>query len=204
MKEKLYNLIADSGIWFLYKFFPEYFAKEPLRPTDRYYEYPWALKHIHRYTKPAMILDVGSAGSMFPLLAKSLNNNVFATDIRKMNYEGVTCLNHNICKTPFIDNLFDIVTAISTIEHIGLKGRYGAVSEDSDEKAIKEIYRIIRPNGFLLMSVPYSRKAKETKFHRIYSEESISKILDGFKLEIDIVKSPEDEYWLALIKAIKR
>jgi len=203
MKEQLYKIIADSGIWFLYKFFPEYFAKEPLKYTDRYYEYPWALKHIYTYTKKAVMLDVGSAGSMFPLLAKSFGNTVFSTDIRKINYHGITCFNYNICSTPFQSKLFDIVTAISTIEHIGLEGRYGVDSTDSDIKAVNEIKRILRPNGIFLLSIPYASVDRKTKFHRVYSERTIKSLLNGFKLEIDIEKSPENEDYIAMIKAIK-
>ena len=203
MKERIYKIIADFGIWFLYKFFPEYFAKEPLKYTDRYYEYPWALEHIHNYTKKAVILDVGSAGSMFPLLAKSFGNTVFSIDIRKTDYTGITCFTHNICATPFIDNLFDIITAISTIEHVGLKGRYGVNEQDSDLKAIKEITRILRPNGIFLMTVPYASCDKTTKFHRVYSEKTLRVLLKDFKIEMEIEKSPENEDWIALVKGVK-
>jgi len=203
MKEKIYNFTADTGIYLMSKLFPEYFAKEPLRPTDRYYEYPWALRHIFLYTKSAKILDVGSAGSMFPLLIKALRHEVYSIDIRKVDYETVYCGTQNICKTTFGDNAFDIITAISTIEHIGLEGRYGVSKEDTDYMAIDEIARIIRPNGQFLMTVPFGNKYKETKFHKIYDMPYLERLLARFKTSIDIVKSPESDEKIALIKAVK-
>ena len=65
-KEKFYNFIAGAGMKIVQAIFPEYFAKEPVRPTDRYIEYPFVLKNISK--PPKRILDVGCSGSMFPLL----------------------------------------------------------------------------------------------------------------------------------------
>ena len=203
MKQKIYNLIASFGIWFMGKMFPEYFAVEPLRITDIYAEYSWALYHVHLYTQKAKVLDIGSAGSMFPLLIRALEHDIYITDIRNVYYEGITCLKHSICKTPFKKNVFDIITAISTIEHIGLKGRYGVEKEDTPLLAIKEIYRILRPNGIFLMTVPFEENYKETKHHRIYNHDVLKELLKDFVVEIEIVKSPEANYQLALIKAVK-
>jgi SAM-dependent methyltransferase len=203
MKEKIYEIIANSGIWFLYKFFPEYFAKEPLGHTDRYIEYPFALSYVSLWSK-SRVLDVGSAGSMFPLLIKSLGHDVNVIDIRKCNYDGIVSDKESICKSHFIEDNFDIITAISTIEHIGLKGRYGVNENDSDTKAIEEIHRILRPNGMFIMTVPFGDEYRETKFHRIYDGVRIKSLLSTFNsYVIDTYDSPEDTYKLALIKAVK-
>ena len=44
---------------------------------------------------------------------------------------------HNL---PFGDNSFEIVTAIETIEHL-----------DNPNKALAEIYRVLKPNGYLIV-----------------------------------------------------
>lgn len=207
MKEHLYNIISGAGIWTLSKLFPEYFAKDPLRPTDRYIEYPFALKNIHEFSggMPNCILDVGCTASMFPYLLQSIGHDVTGIDIRN-NYEMLEDFKFysgSINKTSFPGLWFDVITAISTIEHIGLGGRYGADIKDTDKDAIDEIYRILSDRGLFIMTVPFGDRYKVNRFHRIYDYQSISKLLSSFNYVMDIVKSPE-EGKIALIKATKK
>lgn len=46
-------------------------------------------------------------------------------------------------KLPFQNNSFDIVTAFDTLEHV-----------KNDQLALKEFYRVLRPGGFILITVP--------------------------------------------------
>jgi SAM-dependent methyltransferase len=55
---------------------------------------------------------------------------------------------------PFVDNNFHVVTSLHAIEHFGL-GRYGDTPDYfGDIKGIKEFYRVLLPEGYLLTSVP--------------------------------------------------
>lgn len=56
---------------------------------------------------------------------------------------GVKVTQSRIENTPFSDNTFDFIFAIDTIEHI-----------KNDLQALKELYRILRPKGFLVVTVP--------------------------------------------------
>ena len=48
---------------------------------------------------------------------------------------------------PFNDKFFDVVTAVSTIEHIGL-GCYGdSIAPDGDKEATTEIKRVLKRGG---------------------------------------------------------
>ena len=44
---------------------------------------------------------------------------------------------------PFRDNSYDLVTSLDVLEHL-----------HDDQKAIKEVFRVLRPGGFFLISVP--------------------------------------------------
>ena len=201
IKERLYNFIAHGGIWLLETIFPEYFAVEPLRPTDRYIEYPFVLSNIPKPQQ--IILDVGCSGSMFPLMLDALGCITYGMDIREYPIKNkFKFIQDDICHTKFNDNTFDVVTAVSTIEHIGLKGRYGT-TDGSDYKAIKEIYRILKPNGIFLMTVPYGKEFKQFKKHRVYDNTSITCLLYKFGFTYQIEQSPEADYQLALIRAVK-
>lgn len=207
-KEKTYNLIAHSGIWTMQKFFPEYFATEPLRPTDRYIEYPWVLKKLAK--TPRKILDVGSSGSMLPLLINAFGHNVYCIDIRPLpqtvqEFKRVTFIHRDICRNCLPDNYFDVITAISTIEHIGLNNRYGANNNSSDILAIQEIYRILKPGGDFYMSVPSADEDKITKTHKIYDWQKIKNLIAPFGNNYFMMfdDSPEAGYEIALIEAVK-
>jgi SAM-dependent methyltransferase len=200
MKEQIYNFTAGMGIKLLQSVFPEYFAKDPLGLTDRYIEYPFVLSKLPQ--GKAKILDIGCSGSMFPLLMKSLGHDVYGIDIR--SYQGdIKFYQGDICESPFEDNFFDIVTAVSTIEHIGLKGRYGSKEDSSDYSAVTEVYRILKPYGLFLMTVPFGIESKVTKWHRIYDKKDLDTLLTNFTYMYTIVESPEADYSLALIRGMK-
>ncbi len=188
MKEKLYDIATNIGM----KLFAEYWGKASLKATDRWIEYPWALESLSK--PPCKILDVGCAGSMFPLILKAFKYDIWGLDIRQYPSVGyIRFRKRDVCDTRFCDDIFDAIIAISTIEHI-----------EDDFKAIQEIHRILQPKGLFLMTVPFASKSKQTKFHRIYDMFRLQVLLKDFKTEIEIVDSPEtDNYKLALIRATK-
>lgn len=94
---------------------------------------------------------------------------------------------------PFYDEFFDIVSAVSTIEHIGL-GRYDApITSDGDKEAMTEIKRVLKQSGQLLLTVPcgkdticYSKDG--IPLSRVYSSLSLVRLLQGFEvLEISYI-----------------
>jgi len=76
----VYRIVSRLGISLLRRLFPEYFAKEPLAPTDRYIEYPFIIRNLPK--PPAKVLDVGCSGSFFPLLLASFGYDTYGIDIR--------------------------------------------------------------------------------------------------------------------------
>jgi len=86
---------------------------------------------------------------------------------------------------PFDDEFFDVITAVSTVEHIGL-GRYGdPVAPDGDREAMEEMRRVLKAGGRLLMTVPCGREticySKDgVPLCRVYSSPSL--LLQGFKI----------------------
>ncbi|MBM3255692.1 MAG: class I SAM-dependent methyltransferase [Candidatus Omnitrophica bacterium] len=193
-KERLYQVLASFGIRLFTRIFPEYFAKDTLAPTDRYIEYPFAVRNLPK--PPARLLDVGCAGSFFPLILAGFGYDAFAVDIRKyaiinkIKYENFRFCNESIIKTGFPDNYFDAITAISTVEHIGLSGRYG-ISEDSsaDKIAVAEMKRITKPNGIIILTVPFGKAKIIKPFSRIYDRDLINQLINTLKIE-------KEEYYM--------
>ncbi|HPL82738.1 MAG TPA: class I SAM-dependent methyltransferase [Candidatus Omnitrophota bacterium] len=186
-KEYIYRLSSGFGIKLFSKIFPEYFASEPLAPSDRYLENYFAIKNIPK--PPAKILDVGSSGCYFPLILAASGYDAFSIDIRpypilkKLNFENFTFKQADICNSPFPDNYFDGITAISMIEHIGLEGRYGMrEAEDADIIAVREMIRILKQDGTLILTVPCGQPMVIKPFHRIYDRRRIEQLAGGYLL----------------------
>lgn len=171
MKEKLYKLCAKAGIKVLTKIFPEYFAKEPLKPSDRYIEYNFAIKHL----QGERVLDVGCAGSLFPLMLAGFGYQTYGCDIReysilnKIDFPFFTFRKESIIDTTFIKGFFDAITCISTIEHIGISGRYGEKdSERGDLKAVTQMKRLLKKDGLLILTFPFGKPKIIKPYCRIY------------------------------------
>ena len=180
-------MAAGTGIKIINKLFPEYYGKNPLGMTDRCIEYPFVIENLPK--PPCGILDAGCAGSILPYILKAIGYKVTGIDKRE-------CLFPNFIRGDITESVipqsFNIVTAVSTIEHI-----------KDDLKAINRIYQVLDFNGWLLMSVPYGEHYKQTQFHKIYDMKTLASLLNGFHWEIKIADSCERKEQIALIKALK-
>jgi SAM-dependent methyltransferase len=187
-KQACYQIIAKTGIRMLTFFFPEYFAREPLAPTDRYIEYPFVLSMLPKL--PARVLDVGCAGSFFPLILAGIGYDSYGIDIRrysitnKIKHKNFEFRQESVLKTSFPPDYFDAACAISTVEHIGLSGRYGADDDAcADAKAIAELARIVKPGGALIITVPFGKAKIVRPYSRIYDSSGIANLTRGFKVD---------------------
>jgi ubiquinone/menaquinone biosynthesis C-methylase UbiE len=111
---------------------------------------------------------------------------VWCIDIREYEYaellSNVRCIVGDIRKTNFDAGFFDVVTVVSTIEHIGL-GRYAdSVDVNGDKLAMKEIRRVLSTDGFSLITLPFGKRMTYAS-HRVYDKESLKALLKGFTVE---------------------
>jgi SAM-dependent methyltransferase len=198
MKRLIYNVCSKVGIKVFSTLFPEYFAKEPLKPSDRYIEYNFVSKNLPR----GKILDVGCAGSYFPLIISGLGYQVWGMDIReysilnKLTFPYFNFLKEDITKTSLPSECFDAVSSISTIEHIGIPGRYGAtVSERGDLTALKEMKRVLKKNGVLLLTFPFGEPRVIKPFCRIYGKQDLFDITLGMRTEEKEYYKQSDDWY---------
>ena len=84
---------------------------------------------------------------------------------------------------PFSDDSFDAITAISVVEHIGLPScqvngpTQPSVDEFGDGNAVKELIRVLKPGGTLIIAVPLGKSHKILGGDaRCYSPETLHRL----------------------------
>ncbi|PJA01482.1 hypothetical protein COX74_02500, partial [bacterium (Candidatus Gribaldobacteria) CG_4_10_14_0_2_um_filter_41_16] len=107
------------------------------------------------------LLDVGSTigDQLYETLPKSIEINCLNLNTKKLKNKSIIFKQGDIRQTDYPNDYFDLIACISTLEHIGLSGRYNSDDDpDGDKKAMLEIKRIIKPGGILLATVPYGAR----------------------------------------------
>lgn len=152
--------------------------------SERIVEYALCLKYLD--TDPSLkvkFLDVGCYYSNFPIQLASMGYRVYAIDLQdfQLTHPNFTFIKGDINKKDLGKNRFDVVTCVSTLEHIGI-GVYGDTpNERGDYLAVEKIFRILKKGGYVLLTVPFGVK-NETTSQRIYDWESINELLKRFDI----------------------
>lgn len=153
----------------------------PLEPTY-FYQDCWAAKHIFQM-KPSHHYDVGSSAKTMAIISQFVP--VTMIDIRpiELKLQNLFFKKASILDLPFEDNSIESLSSLCVIEHIGL-GRYGDLHDPfGSEKAIKELKRVVKPGGILLISVPVDSENKiYFNAHRAFTRDYILKLFEGFTL----------------------
>jgi len=77
---------------------------------------------------------------------------------------------------------FDVVIAVSVIEHVGV-GRYGdTIDPDGDIRAMQNIKRWLKPNGLMYMDVPYRPTGSSTPFRQYNEADLQARVINGWKV----------------------
>jgi SAM-dependent methyltransferase len=113
-------------------------------------------------------------------------NNVISLSAKNKFRSGYIARQMDALNLDYPDNYFDRVISISVIEHI---------KDDGDSEAMKEIWRVLKPGGFFIFSVPVKKmfeieythkdeynlntekKSGKYFFQRIYDQQKIDERL---------------------------
>lgn len=134
---------------------------------------------------PLKILDVGCSDSLMPVELAMLGHKVYCNDLKGYPYKcnNLKYIQKDVLKLPFPENFFDVIACISTLEHIGLEGDYGAhVEERKDKLAMQKMRYFLKNKGLLILTTPFGTK-KRFASTRIYDSKEIKWISEGFKIK---------------------
>lgn len=90
----------------------------------------------------------------------------------------------NLLELPVKDNVFDFLMSFHTLEHI--------YPNDVDT-FISEIYRILKPGGILLISIPYDRAYPDPAHVGFYKVDDICELFE--KHHFKVIECMKDNRW---------
>lgn len=144
---------------------------------------------------PGEALDFGCGSGQLSIHAIQRGYQVLALDLESSvfpwHHPDVEIIQGDLLKLELKRGRFDLILNCSTVEHVGLSGRYGVVAPetDGDLKAMGKLRTLLKPSGKMLMTIPCGRDAAITPWHRVYGQERLPKLLSGYEVE-------EQNYWL--------
>jgi SAM-dependent methyltransferase len=159
---------------------------------DRDIEWSWIISQMP--PGPGEALDVGPGGSYLGLIAAQEGFNVTAVDLEPINqhysHPKINLKQGDICNIPLPENYFALVLNCSTVEHVGLSGRYGVKTNhtDGDLEAMSRLKRLMKSEGVMLLTIPVGQDSVIAPFHRIYGIDRLPRLLEGYIIE-------KENYW---------
>ncbi|MBN1917648.1 MAG: glycosyltransferase [Verrucomicrobia bacterium] len=153
---------------------------------DRDVEYAWIAAHMPN--GPGHMLDFGAGFGNLGLMAAQSGHEVTAIDLRDVYWHyahpAITFRRGDLFDLDLPEGSYDLILNCSTVEHVGLGGRYGAGERpDGDLDAMRRLGALIKPGGTMLMTIPVGRDMVVRPLHRIYGAERLPRLLEGWRVE---------------------
>lgn len=147
-----------------------------LSPHKRY-----IYKHLDIFSKiiqsknsSLTIIDVGAGNSYYQHLFTSTTSNYISTDVKYFpNLSGISIAQ----KLPFKQGIADIFLLIEVLEHI----------YDTHD-VFKEINRVLKPHGYLVLTVPFVYGYHDTIDYYRFTETCLERLLSENGFEIVAIK----------------
>jgi SAM-dependent methyltransferase len=135
--------------------------------------------------RPTDILDIGSYRQFLIGLMAGFRVTTIDVRERRASSQNEVVMTADAKLLPFPDASFQCVLSLCALEHFGL-GRYGdEFDPDGDLKAAREMTRVLRPGGVLIISTTITQGQPTIAFnaHRIYDKRAIDNLLSGLRVE---------------------
>ncbi len=155
----------------------------------------WSFLSREMPSGPGEAIEFGCEQGYLSLLAAENGFHVIANDLQ---YQTFTWVHPNVefqqgdfLKAEFAENSFDLAINCSSVEHVGVAGRYGIEvdQDDGDIDVMNRLAQILKPGGLLLMTTPCGLDSILRPWCRVYGSKRLPRLLAAFS----VVKQ---EYWV--------
>ena len=104
-------------------------------------------------------------------------------------HERIEFVQADILDRPLEGRRFDQIINCSSVEHVGLAGRYGSFeAPDGDLEAMEILRSLLVPGGRTILTVPVGRDMVCVPAHRIYGRTRLPRLLTSYR-------KVEEQYW---------
>jgi len=138
---------------------------------------------------PGFAMDFGCENGYMTLLAAEKGFQVLAIDLEPQNFpfrhSNITFRLGDFLKLDLPPNHFDLVINCSSVEHVGVAGRYGIAlqQDEGDLEALRKFETILKPGGLVIMTAPCGKDAVMAPWCRVYGPERLPRLLAPFIVE---------------------
>lgn len=162
----------------------------PSLEGDRWVE--WSFCMARMTDGPGRTMDFGADIGFLSLAAAQRGHDVTALDREpsslQYRHPRVTHVRSDILAWE-PGEPFDQIVNCSSVEHVGLAGRYGSYEEsDGDIRAMERMSGMLNPGGRMILTIPVGRDLVVPPQHRIYGEERLPRLIKHFE-------TVEEQYW---------
>ena len=164
------------------------------RLDERIVEFPWVLSRLP--DGPARVLDAGATLNHVPILKhrRLAQKRLVFVALAPTHVEArasISYLYDDLRHMMLRDDLFDVVTCVSTLEHIGLDNTRLYIGDPDYAEhdlagyvpALQQMRRVLRPGGRLLLTVPFGR-AEDHGWLQQFDEAGIERVVQAFDGEV--------------------
>lgn len=163
---------------------------------DTHYVYhpAWATRVVKKIN-PAKHIDISSTLHFCTSISAFIPTEFYDYRPARLTLSDLYCGSADLTNLFFESNSIESISCMHTIEHVGL-GRYGdPLDASGDLKAIKELQRVTKIDGNLLLVTPVGQPKVQFNGQRIYSFELINDLFRDFELRNFSLITDAGEYF---------
>src|SRR3954452_12057456 len=158
---------------------------------DRWVE--WSFCMARMADGEGTTMDFGADIGFLSLAAAQRGHEVVALDREDIpllhEHERVERVTADILDRPLAERRFDQIVNCSSVEHVGLGGRYGSDDQpDGDLEAMAIMADMLADDGRMILTIPLGRDAVFSPQHRVYGEQRLPRLLERYR-------PLEEQYW---------
>ena len=154
----------------------------------------WSFLNAELPRGPGEAIEFGCENGYMSLSAARKGFHVIANDLQEQTFNwrhpGVEFRQGDFLKLSLPQGHFDLAINCSSVEHVGIAGRYGIEVDENegDIEVMERLAEILKPEGLLLMTAPCGRDAVMAPWCRVYGPERLPRLFKSFQIV-------RQEYW---------